>query len=318
MVQFSASQLAGTTSAAAAIAITTGSVGNFGAVFDNFGDLWRSTYHQDTVETYSPYQLSGSGAPASPFAITVFGAAGLVIDPSFETLWVASSDSSALWGYYFNNIYYGYGPPYTPDLVISAKQNSLSGPTGIAFDSQGNLWVANGTGNTLVEYSGAQLNTGTGGTLTPAITLTANSNSIRGPMMIAFDASGDLWVANGGQANYSSVVEFSAAQLAASGSPTPNVTLSPNAGSLNQPAGLAFDNSGDLWVSNMGANTVVEFTPSQIASSGSPTPSATVSGASLNRPVGLAFNPPALNLPLSAAYVAARAAGVSRVSPRGR
>jgi secreted PhoX family phosphatase len=103
-------------------------------------------------------------------------------------------------------------------------------------------------------------------------------------MMIAFDANGNLWVANGGQANYSSVVEFSAAQLAASGSPAPNVTLTPNAGSLNQPAGLAFDASGDLWVSNMGANTVVEFTPSQIASSGSPTPGVTVSGPSPNGP----------------------------------
>jgi hypothetical protein len=137
-------------------------------------------------------------------------------------------------------------------------------------------------------------------------------------MMIAFDANGNLWVANGGQANYSSVVEFSAAQLAASGSPAPNVTLTPNAGSLNQPAGLAFDASGDLWVSNMGANTVVEFTPSQIASSGSPTPGVTVSGPSLNGPAGLAFDPPASTLPLQAEYVAARAAGVSKVSPQGR
>ena len=203
------------------------------------------------------------------------------------------------------------------DHVISPVLNSLSRPTGIAFDTHGNLWVANGTGNTLVEYTAGQIDSAAAAP-TPAITLTANGNSIHGPMMIAFDASGNLWVANGNQVNYSSVVEFSAAQLIASGSPTPNVTLTPSAGSLNQPTGLAFDASGDLWVSNMGANTVVEFTPSQIATSGSPTPSATVSGASLSGPAGLAFNPPAANLPLQAAYARVRAAGVSKVSPRGR
>lgn len=245
--------------------------------------------------------------------MSVLGAAGLAFD-KFGDLWVVNNDSSTLSDYGLVDSYDYPCNHFRLFWVISPALNSLLGPTAIAFDSEGNLWVANGTGNTLVAYSAAQQSIG--GALTPAITLTANGNSRHGPLMIAFDASGNLWVANGNQVNYSSVVEFSAAQLAASGSPAPKVTLTPNAGSLNQPAGLAFDNSGDLWVSNMGGNTVVEFTTSQIASSGSPTPSVTLSGASLDGPAGLAFDPPPSNLPVQEERV--RAAGVSRLSPRTR
>ena len=312
IVQFSASQLAGTTSAAAAIAISTGSVGNFGATFDIYGDLWVSIYGGNGVEAYSCGRPSDSGVPPFTCGVNVPVAAGLAFD-TFGDLWVASKDSSAIWEFYSDSLFYGSSP--NPELVISTTLNSMSGPTGIAFDSHGNLWVANATGNTLVEYTAAQ--TSTGGALTPAITLTASGNSIHAPQMIAFDASGNLWVANVSQVN-SSVVEFSAAQLAASGSPVPTVTLTPNTGSLNQPTGLAFDASGDLWVSNLGGNTVVEFTPSQIAQSGSPTPSVTVSGASLDGPAGLAFDPPPSNLPLFAMARSSRAARVSRASPRNR
>ena len=238
IVQFSASQLAGTTSAAAAVAITTGSVDNFGVAFDGSGDLWVSTYGQYMFQEYVPDQLTISNAHVPNLGLYIDGrVAGLTFD-AIGDLWVANNDSSTLWAYGSNNLAYSC-PICDPDLVISSALHSMSGPTGIAFDSHGNLWVANGTGNTLVEYTAAQ--TDTGGALTPAITLTASGNSIHGPMMIAFDASGNLWVANGNQVNYSSVVEFSAAQLAASGSPAPKVTLTSNAGTLNQPTGLAFD-----------------------------------------------------------------------------
>jgi sugar lactone lactonase YvrE len=325
VVQFNAGQFAGCAilactniSAPANVAVNTRLVNNFGVAFDVCGDLWVSTYRQNVVLAYTTDHLSSSGAPLGGTGITGFGAAGLAFD-GYGDLWVANNDSSTLSEYDLSDSYDYPCNDFGFVYVISSALNSLLGPTGIAFDSHGNLWVANGTGNTLVEYSEAQIYPSTGGALTPAITLTANGNSIHGPMMIAFDAGGNLWVANGNQVNYSSVVEFSAAQLAASGSPTPKVTLTPNAGSLNQPTGLAFDASGDLWVSNIGGNTVVEFTPSQIASSGSPTPSVTVSGASLSGPAGLAFDPPASNLPLVPVYYArARAARMSKGSLRER
>jgi hypothetical protein len=68
------------------------------------------------------------------------------------------------------------------------------------------------------------------------VTLSATNGSLSAPSGLAFDASGDLWVANDISRT---VVEFGASQLAASGAPTPIVTLSGSA--LSAPRGLAFD-----------------------------------------------------------------------------
>jgi hypothetical protein len=97
------------------------------------------------------------------------------------------------------------------------------------------------------------------------------------PARLAFDRAGDLWV--GCIFNFN-VLEFTKSQLAASGSPTPAVTLSNNSGSLDGPNGVAFDNAGDLWVANQLNSSAVEFTPSQLGASGSPVPARTISGGS--------------------------------------
>ena len=101
-----------------------------------------------------------------------------------------------------------------------------------------------------------------------------------------------------------SVVEFTPAQLAATGTPTPAVTLSATAGnSLEGPDGLAFDPAGDLWVANF-ISSVVEFTPGQLATTGSPTPAATIAGAGtgLSAPFGIAIKAaPAAPVGVSAA-----------------
>ena len=109
--------------------------------------------------------------------------------------------------------------------------------------------------------------------------------------MIAFDGTGNLWVANGNFSGVNTVVDFTPSQLAASGTPAPTVVLSANSGSLGNPAGLAFDASGDLWVANV-AGSLVEFTPSQLVTSGDPAPNATVTGTSLSGPFGSCIRPP--------------------------
>jgi sugar lactone lactonase YvrE len=158
---------------------------------------------------------------------------------------------------------------------------------GVAFDAAGNLWVSELTTNVIVEFTASQL--ATSGNPTPAVTLSANAGSVAFPGGLAFDAAGNLWVAN---EDDSSVVEFAASQLTSSGSPVPAVTISASAGSLKLPAGLAFDASGNLWVANIIGNTVVEFTPGQLAASGAPKPAITLSanGASLGTPRAPAFD----------------------------
>jgi sugar lactone lactonase YvrE len=89
------------------------------------------------------------------------------------------------------------------------------------------------------------------------------------PSSLAFDPSGNLYVAN---RSSNTISRF------APGATTPAATLT----GLYSPYGLAFDAHGDLYVSNFGGNTVSEFSP------GATTPTATLTG--LEGPAGLVFD----------------------------
>jgi len=140
----------------------------------------------------------------------------------------------------------------------------------MAFDRSGNLWVANTGVGTVTEYTRAEL--ARSGAPRPHTTIAASRLS--NPCGIAFDALGDLWVANNGDGK---VEEFTRQQLTRT-SPAPSVVISPDgsgqtAGAIN----LAFDSSGNMWVSEYQANTLVEYTRQQFARSGAPVPAVTIS-----------------------------------------
>ena len=71
------------------------------------------------------------------------------------------------------------------------------------------------------------------------------------------------------------VVEYTKEELAKSGAPAPKLALS--GGGLDDPFGLAFDHSGDLWVSNEGTGNVLEYAKAQLSKSGSPEPKVDIS-----------------------------------------
>ncbi len=124
----------------------------------------------------------------------------------------------------------------------TATLTGLSEPQGMAFDSEGNLLVANygnytGNGTTVSEFAP--------GHTTPMATLTG----LNGPINLVFDSSGNLFVANYHQGSGTTVTEF------APGSTTPTITLT----GLNGPTALAFDQSGDLFATNNSGTTVSEF-----------------------------------------------------------
>ena len=104
---------------------------------------------------------------------------------------------------------------------------------------------------------------------TPSATLTG----LNQPNALAFDGSGNLFVANRGfHSRGTTVSEF------APGSIIPTATLT----GLNGPAALASDARGNLFVANGNGTTVSEFAP------GSTTPTATLTG--LDDPAALAFD----------------------------
>ncbi len=233
--------------------------------FDPSGNLWVANFGAHTVAEYRGDDLAG-GARGPAVTITsdrsysLNSPAGLAIDAAGD-IWVANDLSNTVVEYARGSLTSG---PVVPLVTISSDHSSsLSGPYALAFDSSGDLWVANYDNSTLVKYPRDRL---VSGNRAPAVTISADSSgSLNSPAGLAFDAAGDLWVA----ANLSNkVLEYTHRQLV-SGRPRPEVTISANArGSLNSPEGLAFDRAGNLWVANYGNNSVAEFPPSELSASG--------------------------------------------------
>jgi secreted PhoX family phosphatase len=176
---------------------------------------------------------------------------------------------------------------------------AIPGTAALAFDVQGNLWVAAGYGCTptggsgcggnvtgyLFEYTPAQL-ASNGVNVSPTVTIalpSPTSGQATFPYGIAFDRNGTLWVAG---SNQLVLYGFGANQLSTSGSPTPAhvLTVATLASGLS---GLAFDPSGNLWIGvqndpngSNGGGAIIELTPSQLgAASGTPTPRDSLIGA---------------------------------------
>jgi sugar lactone lactonase YvrE len=259
---------------------TTSTVTVSYAMKRHVGGMWIANNDTQTIPELASSQLrsSGTAVPAETLGTHLSAPAGLAIDAS-GNMWESSwqKDSLVMYSPAARNAGAGAAP------TTAIMSTALSSAENLAFDAHGNLWVAN-CGGTIVEYTPAQLTAG--GTQVPAITISATTLTC--PWSIAFDSSGNAWVAD---LHHTHLVEFSAAQLATGGVLTPVDTIGATAGSLASPDGVAFDASGNLWVSNGGNNkTVVEFTPAQLAAGGAPAPTVIVTLPANTSLFGIAFD----------------------------
>jgi streptogramin lyase len=256
---------------------THGMYGPTTMVFDSSGDLWVGNENTSDLFEFTKAQL----AMRDPVpAVTIFAESGALANPfgmAFDdsgNLWVVGNNSSRVYEYTKNQLASSGGP--TPHTTISEFPSTPI--FGVAFDASGDLWVS--TVKSVVEFSKAELSK-----TKPVPTVTLSSS---GGAQLVFDPSGDLWMVTGGGPDCfgtpctNEVVELTKAQLSASGSSEPAVTISSTkvgaAGSLYGPYSLAFDSSGDLWVENFDNNATVEFSKDQLSKSGAPTPRRAIVG----------------------------------------
>ncbi len=247
--------------------------------------LWTASGSTPAILHLEPTQrlTSGNRTPATAISTPsadLFDLNGLAFDVD-GTMWVTSQDDSTLVAF----------PPASltrsgsaaAAIVISSNNGSLSAPTGLAFDRQHRLWVANKANGTIVRFDPAQLRSS--GSPVPAVTV----SGLGEPNALAFDAAGSLWMSD---ARRNKVASFGEDQLDASGFLAPRVVVSALAASLAIPSGIAFDADGNLWVGNIGNQTVVAFSPAQLAAGGTLAPHVVLSSneGSLNIPAGLAFD----------------------------
>lgn len=194
--------------------------------FDAQGDLWAAVHNGTQILMYTPTQLASGGKllPKVVLNSSVGGAinspAGLAFDAK-GGLWVSDATSSTGYLVRFKPADLTQSGTPSPDVEISADNaNSLSRPFGLAFDSKGNLWVADhGNGNVL-EYDASQLQAS--GNPTPHVTITGALAA--SPTGLAFDNSGDLWVLT---PSNNRVVRFANPDSLSPGkvTPTPDITL---------------------------------------------------------------------------------------------
>ncbi len=169
-----------------------------------------------------------------------------------------------------------------------SRASTLKMPTGLAVASNGDLWV--GDDRSLFKFTAAQLERSSDlkpDTIKPGVVIGSNGSSLNLPGSLVFDAAGNLWASN-----YSgnSLVKFSAKQLGASGTPSPNVTV--RSISLEQANALAFDATGGAWVASAGKNLLLYFSSAQLEKGGTLEPSKSIRSVSgsLNAPAGLSFD----------------------------
>ncbi len=300
----------------------------FGAAFDSSGNLWVTDTSNNRVLRYSPPFSNGQAANLviGQADFTTGGSAttatrlntprGLAFDSS-GNLWVPDA---------FNNRVLRYSPPFSngqaANLVIGQADFTSSGsattatglndPVAIAFDSSGNLWVAEGVNNRVLRYSPPFSNGQAANLVIGQADFTHGSMNQGGgvsstglwfPFGAAFDSSGNLWVtdnsnnrvlrysppfSNGQAAN----LVIGQADFTTGGSAT-------TATGLNGPIGIPFDSSGNLWVGDASNARVLRYSPpfsngqaanlvigqADFVSSGLAT---TATG--LNGPIGIAFD----------------------------
>ncbi|MGA2991530.1 MAG: NHL repeat-containing protein [Candidatus Korobacteraceae bacterium] len=211
----------------------------------------------------------------------------------------------------------------------AATASGLDIPAGMAFDSAGNLWVAD-IGNSRVLKYPAPLTAGEAATVVLGqTTLTGAGTCNQGnaapsattlcePTVIAFDSAGNLWVVDAGN---NRVLMYSPANLVTGGAATAELgqpaataftTGTANNGgvsatSLSDPQSLAFDPQGNLWLTDFNNNRVLMYAKVDLMVNGAPAtlefgqPIATaftsatannggIGPSTLSGPVGLAFD----------------------------
>src|SRR5579872_295778 len=183
------------------------------------------------------------------------------------------------------NAHLEIGQPIFGTSMEATSQDNVDFPTSSAFDSSGNLWVADFNNNRILEYTEASLGSSNpsaalelgqpagASQFTTNIAATSQSG-LTGPQALAFDSSGNLWVAdfyNSRILEYTCTATSSCTdgnnaalelgQTNAHGFTTGNGDDGGiSATSLFREDDLKFDHSGNLWVADDGNSRVLEYT----------------------------------------------------------
>jgi sugar lactone lactonase YvrE len=264
---------------------STGLSGPQGIAIDASGNLYVANQSVGTITKY-PGGQSGNVKPT--FAIgSLANPIGVALDTS-RNLYVTNSASSGV-GTMSVQVF----PPgvAVPTQTIAGAATQLSTPGYLTLDKSGNIWVANQTSNTIVEFAGTA-----NGNVAPSAVISGSNTLLNDPQGIAFDAAGRLYVAiNNTLGSPDAVLVFSP-PLSGNIAPT-NILCGPNTG-VNNPTGIAVNAQGTLFVVNSAFGVTPGYLTAFVANNiggglgcTGPFPNGVVSGpnTTLVNPTGIAL-----------------------------
>jgi subtilisin-like proprotein convertase family protein/sugar lactone lactonase YvrE len=240
--------------------------------FDSGGNLYVSDTAYGTVEKYSPPGTNGTvfisdaNGLSNPFGLAFDGTGNLYV-ANFAS---GSGDGTIM--------------EFSPaGGLLPIIASGLNGPAALAFDGSGNLYVANATdgsdGLGTIEVFPPPYTAGTN--------YLTSTNGLFTPEGLVFDGKGHLFVANRNSTSASgngTVEEFTP--------PSTNATIvatDANVLGLLAPAGMAFDNSGNLFVADAGEGEIFEFTNGAAGFAFDKVFATNDANGVLNSPYGLAY-----------------------------
>jgi uncharacterized protein (TIGR03437 family) len=208
----------------------------YGVAVDRAGNLYIADLGNNRVRQVGPdgtiTTVSGIDTLQAPRNVAVDAAGNLYISEfAGARVWRLGTDGAMA-------IVAGTGSPGFAGDGGPATSAQLAYPAGLAFDSSGNLYIADSSNNRVRKIAGGVITTALG-TGSPGVTL---PNQLNLPTGVAIDGAGDLDVADSGNQRIQ--------QLTTAGA----ISTLPGAG-----RDLALDSAGDLIVA--AGTQVLELTP---------------------------------------------------------
>ncbi|MGA2090247.1 MAG: NHL repeat-containing protein [Endomicrobiales bacterium] len=161
----------------------------------------------------------------------------------------------------------------SPNQGAMVAANTLSRPSGVSVDNFGNVWVADSGNNRVLKY-GLPMNNGINAKLVLGqidfisdIGNSAAANTLFNPIGVSVDPAGNVWVADYGN---NRVLQYN--RPTSNGENADMVLGQENvissainqggpvgANTLNGPTAISFDDSGNVWVVDLGNNRVLQY-----------------------------------------------------------
>ncbi len=168
-----------------------------------------------------------------------------------------------------------------------ANQAQLALPGGIAFDSQGDMYIADAVNNVVRKVSGGTINTfaGTGTAGYSGDKGPATAAELNNPEGVAVDSTGNVYIADSAN-NVIRVVSTSGTITTFAGNNIAGYegdTGPANQAELNVPCGIAIDSSNNVYIADSDNNVIRIVTNNVINTVG-------LTGAYLNHPDGVAVD----------------------------